>query len=72
MNVDVGTQFQFRTIGDRSLVAVSIAMPPWPGDHEVIFRKGIWNGTLTKIENSSTRLVNSFALFVTLFIVNIL
>ncbi|CAF2991856.1 unnamed protein product [Rotaria sp. Silwood2] len=66
ITIPVGTQFQFRTIGRKSLVAVAITMPPWPGDNEAILRKGIWNASLTEIENSSTKLFNSIYLFTTI------
>ncbi|CAF4994973.1 unnamed protein product, partial [Rotaria sp. Silwood1] len=59
ITIPVGTQFQFRTIGRKNLVAVAITMPPWPGDNEAILRKGIWNASLAGIENSSTKLFNS-------------
>ncbi|CAF1274141.1 unnamed protein product [Rotaria sp. Silwood1] len=67
ITIPVGTQFQFRTIGRKSLVAVAITMPPWPeDDDEAILRKGIWNASLTGIENSSTKLFNSIYLFITI------
>ncbi|CAF1294607.1 unnamed protein product [Rotaria sordida] len=43
ITIPVGTQFQFRTIGRRTLVAVAITMPPWPGGNEAMLRQGIWN-----------------------------
>jgi mannose-6-phosphate isomerase-like protein (cupin superfamily) len=66
ITIPVGTQFQFRTIGRKSLVAVAITMPPWPGDNEAILREGIWNASLTAIHNSSTKLFNSIYLFITI------
>jgi len=59
ITIPVGTQFQFRTIGQKTLVAVAVTMPPWPGDSEVIPREGIWNASLIEIGNSSTKLFNS-------------
>ncbi|CAF3816826.1 unnamed protein product [Rotaria sp. Silwood1] len=63
ITIPVGTQFQFRTIGQKSLVAVAITMPPWSGDSEVIPREGIWNASSINIENSSTKLRHSIYLF---------
>ncbi|CAF4952122.1 unnamed protein product, partial [Rotaria sp. Silwood1] len=45
ITIPVGTQFQFRTIGRKPLVAVAITMPPWPGENEAMPRKGIWNAS---------------------------
>jgi mannose-6-phosphate isomerase-like protein (cupin superfamily) len=73
ITIPVGTQFQFRTIGRKSLVAVAITMPPWPGDSEAISREGIWNASLIDPGNSSTKLLHSIYLFmfiVTFLIVN--
>ncbi|CAF3712923.1 unnamed protein product [Rotaria sp. Silwood1] len=39
ITIPVGTQFQFRTIGRKPLVAVAITMPPWPGENEAMPRK---------------------------------
>ncbi len=64
ITIPVGTQFQFRTIGRKSLVAVAITMPPWPGDSEAISREGIWNASLIDIGNSSTKLLHLIYLFV--------
>jgi mannose-6-phosphate isomerase-like protein (cupin superfamily) len=65
ITIPVGTQFQFRTIGRKSLVAVAITMPPWPwpGDNEAIPIEGIWNASLIQIGNSSTKLLHSIYLF---------
>ncbi len=64
ITIPVGTEFQFRTIGKETLVAVAITMPPWPGDSEIILREGIWNASLSETGNSSTKLLNSNYLFV--------
>ncbi|CAF4771779.1 unnamed protein product, partial [Rotaria sp. Silwood2] len=53
------TQFQFRTIGRKPLIAVAITMPPWPGENEAMPRKGIWNASFIGLPNSSTQLLNS-------------
>ncbi len=42
ITIPVGTQFQFRSIGDKSLKAIAITMPPWPGDEEAYFVQGFW------------------------------
>ncbi|CAF1209963.1 unnamed protein product [Rotaria sordida] len=65
ITIPVGTQFQFRTIGHKPLVAVTIAMPPWTGHSEAMLRLGIWNASFIGIENSSTKLTNSiYRLFI--------
>ena len=51
ITIPVGTQFQFRTIGEQALIAVAITMPPWPGEKEAILKEGIWNATFTEISN---------------------
>ncbi|CAF3934755.1 unnamed protein product [Adineta steineri] len=33
ITIPLGTQFQFRTIGKKPLVAMAVTMPPWPGTH---------------------------------------
>ncbi|CAF4260140.1 unnamed protein product [Rotaria magnacalcarata] len=66
ITIPVGTKFQFRTIGRKSLVAVAITMPSWPGNDEAIPIEGIWNVTSTGIENSSTKLFNSMYIFITI------
>ncbi|CAF1100116.1 unnamed protein product [Rotaria sordida] len=74
ITIPVGTQFQFRTIGHKPLVAVAITMPPWPGDNEAILRQGIWNASFIGIENSSTKLTNSiyrWFIIVTFFIIKL-
>ncbi|CAF4360994.1 unnamed protein product, partial [Rotaria sordida] len=74
ITIPVGTQFQFRTIGHKPLVAVAITIPPWPGDNEAILRQGIWNASFIGIENSSTKLTNSiyqWFIIVTFFIIKL-
>ncbi|CAF2651569.1 unnamed protein product [Rotaria sp. Silwood2] len=63
ITIPVGTQFQFRTIGRKPLIAVAITMPPWPGENEAMPRKGIWNATFIGLPNSSTKLLNSIYLW---------
>ncbi len=43
LTIPVGTSFQFRTIGDESLAAIAITMPPWPGaDEAELTQGGLW------------------------------
>ncbi len=41
-----GTAFQFRSLSDDPLVAVGVAMPPWPGDGEAELVDGVWVPTV--------------------------
>ena len=41
-----GTAFQYRNLSDVDLKFICIAMPPWPGDSEATYVKGIWQPTL--------------------------
>jgi mannose-6-phosphate isomerase-like protein (cupin superfamily) len=34
LTIPVGTEFQFRCLGDQPLAAVGATMPPWPGPGE--------------------------------------
>jgi len=40
--IPVGTQFQFRTIGQDELRLLIATMPPWPGAHEALAVSGYW------------------------------
>jgi mannose-6-phosphate isomerase-like protein (cupin superfamily) len=42
LSIPAGTQFQFRSAGERPLAAVAVTMPPWPGDHEAHEVPGAW------------------------------
>ncbi len=46
ITIPLGTHFQFRTLGDESLTAIGITMPPWPGDNEAMLVPGKWEPTL--------------------------
>jgi mannose-6-phosphate isomerase-like protein (cupin superfamily) len=46
LTIPLGTRFQFRSLGDQALAAVSITMPPWPGDGEAVVVRGKWEPTL--------------------------
>jgi mannose-6-phosphate isomerase-like protein (cupin superfamily) len=50
ITLPVGTQFQFRTLGDEPLAAIGVTMPPWPGEGEATPVAGRW--TPTSPENS--------------------
>jgi mannose-6-phosphate isomerase-like protein (cupin superfamily) len=39
------TRFQFRCDGAEPLVAIGVAMPPWPGADEAVAVEGIWQPT---------------------------
>ena len=42
IDIPVGTAFQYRNVSDEALKLICIAMPPWPGDSEASYVKGIW------------------------------
>jgi mannose-6-phosphate isomerase-like protein (cupin superfamily) len=42
LTIPVGTQFQFRNIGDEPLAAIGVAMPRWPDDDEAYEVDGEW------------------------------
>jgi len=46
LTIPLGTHFQFRSLGDQALAAVSITMPPWPGDGEAVVVPGTWEPTV--------------------------
>src|SRR5437899_13012098 len=46
LTIPLGTHFQFRSLGDQALAAVSITMPPWPGDGEAFVVPGTWEPTV--------------------------
>jgi mannose-6-phosphate isomerase-like protein (cupin superfamily) len=43
LTIPVGTQFQFRNDGDRSLDIIAVTMPPWPGHQEASVVTGVWD-----------------------------
>ena len=43
--IPLGTDFQYRSFGVEPLAAVSITMPPWPGDGEAVVVRGKWEPT---------------------------
>ena len=42
LTIPVGTRFQFRASATKSLCAVAITMPPWPGPEEAQYVPGQW------------------------------
>ena len=46
IDIPVGTAFQYRNISDVDLKFICIAMPPWPGESEATYVKGIWLPTV--------------------------
>lgn len=46
LTIPLGTDFQFRTLGDEPLCAVAVTMPPWPGEGEAVPVDGPWLSTI--------------------------
>jgi len=46
LTIPLGTHFQFRSLGDQSLTAIGVTMPPWPGDDEAFHVQGKWAPTV--------------------------
>ena len=42
LTIPLGTDFQFRTVGDEPLTFVITTMPPWPGNAEAVEVPGVW------------------------------
>jgi mannose-6-phosphate isomerase-like protein (cupin superfamily) len=42
VTIPVGTEFQFRALGEEALAAVGVTMPAWPGDDEAELVEGVW------------------------------
>jgi mannose-6-phosphate isomerase-like protein (cupin superfamily) len=43
LEIPLGTDFQYRCIGEKDLVFICFTTPPWPGSDEVRYlEKGIW------------------------------
>jgi mannose-6-phosphate isomerase-like protein (cupin superfamily) len=45
LTIPLGTHFQFRAIGDETLTALAVTMPPWPGPDEAYLVKEKWSPT---------------------------
>jgi mannose-6-phosphate isomerase-like protein (cupin superfamily) len=46
LTIPLGTHFQFRSLGDESLTAVAVTVPPWPGEDEAYQVDGPWTPTV--------------------------
>ena len=46
IEIPVGTAFQYRNVAEVDLRFICISMPPWPGEQEATFVKGIWQATV--------------------------
>lgn len=46
VSIPLGTQFQVRAAPDSAVEAVTVTMPPWPGDDEAVLVDGIWQPTV--------------------------
>ena len=48
LTIPLGTQFQFRSLGDAPLAAIGVTMPPWPGENEAFEVQGTWTPTASR------------------------
>lgn len=48
ITIPLGTRFQFRALGDESLAAIGVTIPPWPGEGEAMPVAGPWEPTAAK------------------------
>ena len=46
LTIPLGTDFQFRSLGEEPLAAVAVTMPPWPGAEEAVAVEGEWEPTV--------------------------
>ena len=46
IDIPVGTAFQDRNVSDVELKFICITMPPWPGESEATYVKGMWQPTI--------------------------
>lgn len=46
IDIPVGTKFQYCNNADVDLKFICVTMPPWPGDSEATYVKGIWQPTI--------------------------
>ena len=46
LTIPLGTQFQFRSLGDEPLTVIGVTMPPWPGEGEAVPVHGKWEPTV--------------------------
>ena len=47
VSIPVGAAFQFRCSGDEPFSAVTVTMPPWPGEDEAYAVDGVWQPQVT-------------------------
>ena len=43
LNIPLGTQFQFRTVGEAPLTLLVATLPPWPGMDEAVRETDHWS-----------------------------
>ena len=54
LTIPYGTCFQFRSLGEDSLAAIGVTMPPWPGEDEATVVDGEWKPTLARAGSASS------------------
>jgi mannose-6-phosphate isomerase-like protein (cupin superfamily) len=54
LSIPLGTDFQFRTLGNAALTFVITTMPPWPGSDEAVPVVGPWHPTIADSECTVT------------------
>lgn len=47
LTIPLGTDFQFRALGEETLGLVICTLPPWPGEDEAIPVAGLWDDART-------------------------
>jgi mannose-6-phosphate isomerase-like protein (cupin superfamily) len=55
LTIPLGTEFQFRSLGDAPLAAVGVTMPPWPGEGEARVVQGAWPPSVPRAERQEGR-----------------
>jgi mannose-6-phosphate isomerase-like protein (cupin superfamily) len=46
IDIPVGTAFQYRNTAEAELRFICVSMPPWPGETEATYVKGVWEATI--------------------------
>ena len=46
IDIPVGTSFQYRNVSGGEFKFICVTMPPWPGESEATFVRGIWQPTI--------------------------
>jgi mannose-6-phosphate isomerase-like protein (cupin superfamily) len=46
ITLPLGTEFQFRSLGEEPLSAIGATIPPWPGEGEAVIVDGPWAPTV--------------------------